>query len=278
MSKSSGLYLVSGGYDNAIYVSPLANAAVKKTQKYDVKMESQANRMIITPDKKVALGCYRQVVMFSFKTSGSTLKWQFDANITDIQFKGHLMYCCGEDKTVQIVNTDTRESAKTIKHVGTSGYNSICLDQSHAIVVAANEEGSLEMLKSTDLITLSEPVKICQGPIRSISLDHDLMKLVAARQDGHVSVLTVTETGIRPELSFKAHEKLILRTKISPDKTVFVTTSGDSTAKLWDIRNCECVRTLHCPEQTKWIWDADFSMDSTLIATGGTDTNCRIWI
>ena len=269
-------YVVSGGYDQVVTIAAISsNAPLKKAQSIAVR-ESQVNRIVITPDKRIALATYKVLFLHSLRINEPPHWWTFDANVTDMVFDGETMFCCGEDKTVQIINTKERERV-IARHVGSSGFNSVCLCVPRSLVLTGNENGEIVMLSACDLEERCEPTRVAPCPVRSIALDSDRMKLIAARHDGNVGILGICESGVVEEKLFKAHQKLILRTKMAPDGSCFVTTSGDSTGKLWDVRTCECVRELFEEGQHKYLWDADFSNDSKIVCTGGTDAVCRVW-
>ena len=276
MDAGKSTYVVSGGYDSVVTIAAISsNAPIKKVQSISLR-DSQVNRIVISPDNRIGLASFKVIYLYSLRVNSVGSHWSFDANVTDIAFDGPTMFCCGEDKTVHIINTTERDHV-IARHIGSSGFNSLSLCIPQSLLLTCNENGEIVMLSACNLEEKCPAKRIAPCPIRSIALDSERMKLIAARHDGNVSILGLTESGTREESTFTAHSKLVLRTKMSPDSSLFVTTSGDSTGKLWDPRTLECVRVLKEPDQAKWLWDADFSDDSKILCTGGTDGVCRVW-
>lgn len=65
--------------------------------------------------------------------------------------------------------------------------------------------------------------------------------VVAAGEDGVIRKYNV-ETG-QEEAAVKAHAKPIKCLQYNKDKTMFITASGDHTAKIYDVRSLECLKT-----------------------------------
>lgn len=65
--------------------------------------------------------------------------------------------------------------------------------------------------------------------------------IISAGEDGTIRKWNV-ETG-QEEHAVKAHNKPIKSITYNKDKTMFITASGDHTAKLYDVRSLECLKT-----------------------------------
>jgi len=65
--------------------------------------------------------------------------------------------------------------------------------------------------------------------------------IITANADGSVRKWSV-ETGVE-EQKIQAHTKEVRCIQLSPDKTMFVTCSGDKSAKLFDTRSMKCIKT-----------------------------------
>jgi len=53
------------------------------------------------------------------------------------------------------------------------------------------------------------------------------------------------------------------------------TASADNTVKIWDMKTFNKVATLEGHEQ--WVWDVDFTADSSFVVTGSSDGTSRMW-
>lgn len=67
--------------------------------------------------------------------------------------------------------------------------------------------------------------------------------IISCAEDGVIRKWNV-ETG-QLENSVKAHNKPVKCIQYNKDKTMFITASGDHTAKLYDVRTLECLKTYH---------------------------------
>jgi WD40 repeat protein len=77
----------------------------------------------------------------------------------------------------------------------------------------------------------------------------------------------------------RSHDDQVVNAAFSPDGKRVVTTSRDSTARLWDVRTARPVSGVPPLLHTdgKPVWSAAFSPDGTLILTAGQDEQAGIW-
>ncbi|MCL2710429.1 MAG: serine/threonine protein kinase [Planctomycetaceae bacterium] len=75
-------------------------------------------------------------------------------------------------------------------------------------------------------------------------------------------------------IELRGHADAIDRLSFSPDGTKIVTTSFDSTARIWDAESGTLLQTL---EHSDRVYSANFSPDGTRIVTSGRDPTIRIW-
>jgi ribosome assembly protein 4 len=76
--------------------------------------------------------------------------------------------------------------------------------------------------------------------------------------------------------SISGHGEPILTAQFSPaTSSIFVTGSGDNTARIWD---CDTGTPKHTLQgHTSWVLCTSFSPDGTIIATGSNDKTVRVW-
>jgi WD40 repeat protein len=74
--------------------------------------------------------------------------------------------------------------------------------------------------------------------------------------------------------SFMGHANIVTAVRFSPDDSLVVTGSVDSTVKIWKRETGELIRTIHQPQGISYL---DLSVDGNFIATGSYDETVRIW-
>jgi G protein beta subunit-like protein len=82
-------------------------------------------------------------------------------------------------------------------------------------------------------------------------------------------------TNFEPLHRLKAHDRYILKCRISQDVRKLATTSCDRTVKIWNMDTYECEQVMR--GHTKWVWDAVFSVDAAYLVTASSDHTARLW-
>ena len=271
-------FVVSAGYELLITLSPLFEG--QSAEKYSTATNSQVNRIIQTPDNKIAFttNSYVHICDMSVSQQKPQQYSGHQTNVTDICFlrsNANIFYTCSEDRKWHM--WDVRSGQRSNKKVTTSSsLNSLAITNDEKVLYTANEKGHVEMwdIASTKMLAA---IRLSQLPVRSIGLAPDNERIVAACQDGNVVIIGVEENQLKELHRFKGHTDVLIHTAIAPDQKTFVTTAGDSTAKLWDFETYELKFTLAEQNQKKWVWDACYTRDSNYIVTGGTDKILRTW-
>ena len=270
--------LVSAGYDLIVSFTPIFEnqSDFPRIQKIPTA-NSQVNRIVISDDNKIALALNPYIFIYDIGKSTKASQYSGHiSNVTDLVFSTDTFYTSSEDRTIQF--WDRRQgsirSQKTIST--TSPLNGICLHPSNNCLITCNEKGSLEQW-DVRTQSLTHSLRISSLPIRSISQSRDGLKIVCGCQDGNVVIVSNDGTKFTEVHKFKAHDDVILRCALSPNEQTFVTTSADSTAKLWNFSDYSHKFTLTDATQKKWVWDAAFTSDSRHVVTGGTDKTYRTW-
>jgi WD40 repeat protein len=123
------------------------------------------------------------------------------------------------------------------------------------------EQGRSELLNGSSMqaaLYLSEAYKM--------GLDDPALKFLLAR---------AMETVDAQLQTFKGHQDLVESSQFSPDGTRVVTSSRDTTARVWNVSNGECVAVLAGHKAP--IRVATYSSDGRYIVTGGNDQMVNIW-
>lgn len=278
-AEVQGPYAVTAGYDLTVTITPaFKGQAPIKCNRITVT-NSQINRICVTTDRKIVLATNPFVLIHDVFSSSVSRPAQYQGhqtNVTDIVCTDSALFSCSEDRTWCMWDRRQQQARPQKKISSSSALNSMALHPSQNVIFTANERGQVEMWDVAQGKTIAVK-KICQLPVRSIALSKDGNKLVAGCHDGHVAILSVEESGLTEVHRFSAHDAELLKVELSPDNSCFVTTSADSTAKLWDFGNYNLRHVLSSPDQKKWIWDAAFTPDSQFVLTGGTDKSYRTW-
>merc|ERR1712224_168897 len=74
--------------------------------------------------------------------------------------------------------------------------------------------------------------------------------------------------------TFKGHRRSVESAIFSADFKQVLTASNDNTAKLWDIKSGDCVKTF---EHAGCVMTAIFSSDSNQVLTASADGTAKLW-
>uniref|UniRef100_A0A6U2PBM4 TEP-1 C-terminal beta-propeller domain-containing protein n=1 Tax=Leptocylindrus danicus TaxID=163516 RepID=A0A6U2PBM4_9STRA len=279
--------LATAGYDHKIRFWEAPSGICSRTLRYP---DSQVNCLVISPDKQIlAAGGNPHIRLFEINTPNSNCILSCEGHtgsVTQLGFQAHgrWMYSSSEDNTVKIWDLRTQHPQRSFD-CG-SPVNSVCLCPNQMELVSGDANGSVKIwdLGTSKCINSVIPDKAenyrhrCSVPIQNVDVSGAKKHLIAASSRGTVYAWDPTNSSkLVPKAKFQAHSKLqyLLKAKISPDGKTLVTTSSDTTAKLWDTATWECSKILK--SHTKWVWDAVFSADSSYLVTASSDFTARLW-
>ncbi|KAM3833199.1 apoptotic protease-activating factor 1 isoform 1-T4 [Vipera latastei] len=121
----------------------------------------------------------------------------------------------------------------------------------------------------------SEKYIILKGHKESVKNFHLLKQssLLSWSFDGTVKVWNILTGKLEKDLT--CHEDTVLSCAVSPDATIFSTTSADKTAKIWSFRSSSALHTLSGHKDC--VRCCTFSLNNELLATGDDHGEIRIW-
>lgn len=146
--------------------------------------------------------------------------------------------------------------------------------QNGQVLITSSEDTTLRVWRWQ-----SGECKVLQGhkePVRGFSLLPSLpleSSLLSWSFDGTVKVWDL-ETGQKLQ-DIDAHRGAILSCHVSPDGSLFTTTSADKTAKVWRCETWDLVLTL--TGHSECVRSCRFSWDCRRIATGDDNGEIRLW-
>jgi WD40 repeat protein len=128
----------------------------------------------------------------------------------------------------------------------------------------------LEIFKSLDL----------PESVRSLAFTPDGSTLAAAGGDTQDFVIHIWDVASGEEIStLTGHGGIVWNVTFSPDGQILASVSSDGTAKIWDWRSGDLLKTLDFPDQ---VGSVSFSPDGQTLAVGGLDDlqslHAAIWI
>lgn len=274
--SNSQYYLLAGSYDFYIHAFGLTDFQEAMSFKTG---GLQANRIIVYGDR-FYVASFGVILLYDI-----TLQivepfhkcfFQEKSNTSDIAITPTLLLGCGEDKTIRY--WDRRNSEQNFIIKTEDSLNAIiCLDK-YQIIIVGDEAGRVSMydIKTS---TCVYSVVNNNSPVRSISLSPDETSFLVCHMDGETLKYSFDNGGHSFSLVYKirAHDNLQLRVVHSPDNTMFATTAGDNSAKIWSNDKGELICTFKPDSKLEWIWDAVFTPDSKRICTASSDGVCRLW-
>mmetsp|Transcript_16687 Transcript_16687/g.21696 ORF Transcript_16687/g.21696 Transcript_16687/m.21696 type:complete len:337 (-) Transcript_16687:593-1603(-) len=304
--------LCTAGYDHKIRFWEAPSGIISRTLRYP---DSSVNCLSISPDKRfLAAGGNPHIRIFDIETPNNNCIVNCEGHtgaVTQVGFQAHdrWLYSSSEDGTIKIFDLRTsphhpQRSFDCGKNVAVNSVvlydTSTCNNQAENKnastpttqmgLVSGDSNGTVKIwdLGTSKCINSLHPAALerrrTKEPIQNVDLSGN--HLVATSSRGTVYVWDVSSnngdvssslTDLKPLVKFQAHSKCayLLKARISPDGMSLVTTSSDTSIKLWDTKTWECSQVLQ--SHTKWVWDAVFSADSSYLVSASSDYSARLW-
>jgi len=276
--------LATAGYDHTIKFWAASSGVCRRTVQHG---DSQVNAMEITPDKQlIAAAGYQHIRMYDLNSINPNPVINYEGvtkNLTAVGFQedGKWMYTGGEDCSAKVWDLRSRNlQCQRIFQVN-APVNCVCLHPNQSELIVGDQSGIIhiwDLKTNRNEQLIPEP----DASIQSISINSEGTLMAAVTNKGNCYVWTLSQpigeelTQLRPKLKLEAHQRYALKCKISPDSTLLVTTSADSTAKIWKMSDFSLVRELHDAKQ-RWVWDVAFSSNSDYVITASSDNIARLW-
>ncbi|KAI9139825.1 will die slowly-like protein [Paraphysoderma sedebokerense] len=122
--------------------------------------------------------------------------------------------------------------------------------------------------------SLIRTIKEHAGGISDIAWATDSKRLASASDDKTVRIFDVDKTA--PTKILKGHTNYVFSCNWnSPQDTLIVSGSFDTTIKIWNTKTGDCLKTL--PAHSDPVSAVHFNRDGTLIVSGSYDGSIRIW-
>ncbi|XP_063239155.1 target of rapamycin complex subunit lst8 isoform X1 [Bacillus rossius redtenbacheri] len=272
---SDQVILATGGYDHTIKLWQAHTGVCQRTMQHT---DCQVNALEITPDKQlIAAASYQRIRMYDLGSSNPSPVINYEGvtrNVTGVGFQeeGKWMYTGGEDCSARIWDLRSRNlQCQRIFQVS-APVNCVCLHPNQAELVVGDQSGVIHLW---DLKTdrNEQLIPEAEASVQDIAIDPEGAYMAAVNNRGHCYVWGLTggvgaePTKLNPKHRLDAHRRYGLKCQFSPDSTLLVTTSADTTLKIWRASDFTLLRELS-HESQRWVWDAAFSADSQYILSG----------
>jgi U3 small nucleolar RNA-associated protein 12 len=113
-----------------------------------------------------------------------------------------------------------------------------------------------------------------KNDVNCLSFDEDSMRLVSGSKDTSIIVWDiVAESGL---YKLHGHKGPVTGVKfMKSERNIIVSSSKDTFIKFWDMTTQHCFKTM--PGHVTEIWDFVLLEQDTILVTGGSDSELRIW-
>ncbi|KAI9654740.1 MAG: TOR complex subunit lst8 [Trizodia sp. TS-e1964] len=299
--------LCTAGYDHTIRFWEALSGICQRTIPH---IESQVNRLCISPDKRYLAAAGRHSVkLYDINSTNPNPVLTFEGhtgNITGVGFhvEGKWMATSSEDGTVKIWDVRTGSVQRNYSH-GTTAVNDVVIHPNQGEIISCDRTGNVRVWdlgesKCTHQLIPDEGVSMT-----TVTVATDGTLLCAGSNSGMVYVWRMIQdrdmTSLIPVTKFSAHLQYVTRVLLSPDGLHLATCSSDHTAKIWSVDPRPGAST---PQQSKgddpllslanmansafnlettltghqrWVWDCAFSADSAYLVTACSDHFARLW-
>ncbi|XP_050298730.1 target of rapamycin complex subunit lst8 isoform X2 [Anthonomus grandis grandis] len=292
--ENDQIILATGGYDHTIKLWQTPTGICHRTMQH---AESQVNALEITPDKKLlAAASYQHIYMYDLLSNDPNAIVNYEGtskNVTCIGFQedGKWMYSGGEDGRTRIWDLRSKKdqnqyskSFDTRQGHGTnlSPINCAVLHPNQVELFIGDQNG---IIYRWDLRTDNNEQFIPENDVMILGIDisPDGSQMACVNNKGRAYIWNLTaavtdqSTILKPRHKFEAHKRAALKCKYSPDSSMLVTTSADTTARIWDTEEYNLKQELKQDMSQRWVWDAAWSSDSQYIFTASSDNFAKLW-
>lgn len=278
---SPSVVLATAGYDHTVRFWEATSGICYRTLQY---ADSQVNKLEITPDKQyLAAAGNPHIRLFEVTTNNPQPVLSFDGhtgNVTAVGFErdSKWLFSGSEDGTVKL--WDVRAQGCQREYESRAAVNTVVLHPNQNELLSGDQNGNIRVWDLTANACSCELVPEVGTAVRSLSCAQDGSMVVAANNSGTCYVWRLQRganatTHFEPVHKLNAHSGYILKCLISPDGRYLVTTSSDSTVKLWNLDGFSLDRTLK--GHRRWVWDCVFSVDAAFLVTASSDATARLW-
>lgn len=233
----------------------------------------------------LACGGYQNITLYDMKTMQAAVNFEsVSKNVTRVGFEenGRWMYTGGEDCRLRIWDMKAHTPQREGELFCPAPINSVCLHPNQVELAVALQTGGV-MLWDVKTERHHQLLSDIDAAIQDVAISPDGMFMAAVTNNGlcYIWSMHAAPNNIlsKPELktTFVAHRKYGLRCKFSPDSNLLLTTSADSTVKLWHTSDFSLYRELSVELSPRWVWDAAFTSDSQYLFTASSDGIARLW-
>ncbi|PJF17352.1 hypothetical protein PSACC_02808 [Paramicrosporidium saccamoebae] len=317
--------LATAGYDHTIRFWDVVRSSCIGTLQHN---ESQANCMALTRDKlRLAVGGNPAIRLFDTVAATQLTEEgvvNTTANVPPLHvFEGHIgnvvalgfhtdgdwLWSASEDGTVRIWDITSPEYLCQREISLGCTITSAAISPSQTELYVADQNGRVRVWDLASNTSLLEQYVEEGVQLRCISLSQDGNHMACIDHAGRLHLWRIAVTTAEDEdatllslhhlCTVQAHEQYGLKCLFSPDSSFILTTSSDSTARLWRITDPRLLTgsngslnrsftELSEPQvllelaqtfegHSKWVWDCAFSADSAYVVTTSSDNTARLW-
>ncbi|ETE62963.1 Apoptotic protease-activating factor 1 [Ophiophagus hannah] len=200
------------------------------------------------------------------KSSVIVLNREIDVSFLDNEVN---ILAIGSLKHLQLINGSTGH-AIYLTEEQKSSVCCCCLSEDLQFAAYGDENGIVKVWNWQ-----SEKYFILKGHKEPVKNFHLLKqsRLLSWSFDGTVKVWNILTGELEKDLT--CHEDAVLSCAVSPDATIFSTTSADKTAKIWSFKNPSALHTLSGHKDC--VRCCTFSLKNELLATGDDHGEIRVW-
>lgn len=206
-------------------------------------------------------------------------------NVTSVGFQEDckFMFTGSEDCRVRIWDLSSNPVCKRMFDC-LSPVTSVCLHPNQVELAISTQAGSIYLwdVKSDNNEHLLPEIN---ASIQCVDISPNGQYMAAVTNKGCCYIWTlgsnnasdqVTKTD--PKLKLNGSQgQYGLKVKFSPDSSLLVTTSGDSTARIYKASDDFLLYRELKVDNNRWVWDACFSNDSKYLFTASSDSVARLW-
>lgn len=193
-------------------------------------------------------------------------------SVNSLSFHGNFLASASSDKDIRIWDV-AKDSCITVLMQHNTHVHSVSYSKNGKKLISGDESGKIlfwDVQRGT-----YDTIQESGSSVYSVIFNHTGKMCLSGHADGLIVFWDLSIKPYKKYRTFKGHKSLVTSVNYSPNEKYIVSTSMDSTARIWDVAKGSCIKVLK--EHNGYPKTAHFSPDGKYIVTASSDKTNKVW-